>query len=135
MQDRRIPARDLEWTFMRSSGPGGQNVNKVASAAQLRFLLASNATLAPAVKQRLRHLAGRRLADDGSIVIVARTERSQEQNRRAALERLEGLVERALLEPKLRKRTAPTRASRERRIDAKKRRGAAKRGRSGSAWE
>ncbi len=110
MRDRRIPDRDLEWTFVRSSGPGGQNVNKVASAAQLRFLLASNATLAPAVKERLRRLAGRRRADDGSIVIVARTERSQEQNRRAALERLEGLVERALLEPKLRKRTAPRNA-------------------------
>jgi ribosome-associated protein len=135
MQGRRIPDRDLEWTFVRSSGPGGQNVNKVASAAQLRFLLASNVTLAPAVKQRLRRLAGRRLADDGSIVIVARAERSQEQNRRAALERLEELLERALLEPKPRKRTAPTRASRERRIDAKKRRGAAKRGRSGTFWD
>ncbi|MDE2305507.1 MAG: aminoacyl-tRNA hydrolase [Gammaproteobacteria bacterium] len=129
-----IPACDLEWTFVRSAGPGGQNVNKVASAAQLRFLLAGNQTLAEGVKQRLRRLAGRRLTADGSIVILARGERSQEQNRREALERLEELIERARVEPKPRRRTKPTKGSQERRIDTKKRRGAAKRDRR-TPWD
>ncbi len=135
MSPATIPDRDLEWTFVRSSGPGGQNVNKVASAAQLRFLLAANSTLPPEVKRRLRRLAGRRLTDDGDIVIIARGERSQERNRRDALERLEALVERARIEPKPRKRTKPTRASKERRLEAKHRRGEAKRGRTGGAWD
>jgi ribosome-associated protein len=129
-----IPDSDLEWTFIRSSGPGGQNVNKVASAAQLRFLLAANSTLAPAVKQRLRRLAGRRLADDDSILITARGERSQERNRRDARERLDELIRQALIEPKARKKTKPTRASKERRIEAKKRRGDTKTQRRAS-WD
>ena len=135
MSSATIPDRDLEWTFVRSSGPGGQNVNKVSSAAQLRFLLASNTTLPPEVKRRLRRLAGRRLTDDGDIVIIARSERSQERNRRDALERLEALVERARIEPKPRQRTKPTRASKERRLEAKRRRGVAKRGRTGGVWD
>lgn len=135
MSRSTIPERDIEWTFVRSSGPGGQNVNKVASTAQLRFLLASNTTLPPEVKRRLRRLAGRRLTDDGSIVIIARGERSQERNRRDALERLEELVERARIEPKPRQRTRPTRASKERRLEAKRRRGASKRDRTGGAWD
>ncbi|HUX74036.1 MAG TPA: alternative ribosome rescue aminoacyl-tRNA hydrolase ArfB [Steroidobacteraceae bacterium] len=135
MSEIAIAEADLEWTFIRSSGPGGQNVNKVASAAQLRFLLAANTTLAPAVKQRLRHLAGQRAAGDGSIVITARSERSQEQNRRAALQRLQALIRRALVEPKVRRKTSPTRASKERRIDAKKKRGSTKRHRRGADWD
>ncbi len=135
MNRSTIPARDIEWTFVRSSGPGGQNVNKVASAAQLRFLLAANTTLAPEVKRRLRRLAGRRLADDGSIVIIARGERSQERNRRDALERLEELIDRARIEPKPRHRTQPTRGSKERRLEAKRRRGASKRDRAGAGWD
>jgi ribosome-associated protein len=122
-----IPEEDFEWKFIRSSGPGGQNVNKVASAVQLRFLLPGNATLRPGVKVRLRRLAGRRLLDDGSILISARSERSQDQNRREALERLQGLIRAALIEPKLRKKTRPSRAARERRIESKKHRAGTKR--------
>jgi ribosome-associated protein len=130
-----IPDEELEWKFIRSSGPGGQNVNKVASAVQLRFLLPRNASLSPAVQSRLRRLAGQRLVDDGSILLSARAARSQEQNRRAALERLAELVRAALIEPKIRKKTRPTRASKERRIDAKKHRAGTKRGRSGREWD
>jgi ribosome-associated protein len=130
-----IPDEELEWKFIRSSGPGGQNVNKVASAVQLRFLLPQNASLPAAARARLRRLAGQRLVDDGTILLSARTERSQEQNRRAALERLADLVRAALIEPKIRKKTRPTRASKERRIDTKKRRAGTKRERSGRAWD
>jgi ribosome-associated protein len=130
-----IPDEELEWKFIRSSGPGGQNVNKVASAVQLRFLLPRNATLSAAVRSRLRRLAGRRLVDDGTILLTARDERSQEQNRRAALERLADLVRAALIEPKIRKKTRPTRASKERRIGAKKHRAGTKRQRSGREWD
>jgi ribosome-associated protein len=124
-----IPDEDLEWKFIRSSGPGGQNVNKVASAAQLRFLLPQNVSLPAAVKNRLRRLAGQKLIDDGSILFKSMSERSQEQNRRAAEGRLEGLIRAALVEPKIRKKTRPTKGSQERRIDSKKRRGATKQAR------
>jgi ribosome-associated protein len=130
-----IPDEELEWKFIRSSGPGGQNVNKVASAVQLRFLLPQNTSLPAAVRSRLQRLAGQRLVDDGSILLSARTERSQEQNRRAALERLADLVRAALIEPKIRKKTRPTRASKERRIDTKKHRAGTKRQRSGREWD
>ena len=130
-----IPDEELEWKFIRSSGPGGQNVNKVASAVQLRFLLPQNTSLPAAVRSRLQRLAGQRLIDDGTILLSARNERSQEQNRRAALERLADLVRAALIEPKIRKKTRPTRASKERRIDTKKRRAGTKRQRSGRGWD
>ena len=116
-----IPDADLEVAFVRSSGPGGQNVNKVASAVQLRFFLDRNVTLREDVKARLRQLAGQRLTDAGEILIVARESRSQEHNRRAAEERLLDLVRRALIAPKKRHATKPTRASRERRLDSKSR--------------
>ncbi len=122
-----IPEEELEWKFVRSSGPGGQNVNKVASAVQLRFLLPLNTSLPAPATIRLRRLAGQRLIDDGSILIIARAERSQDQNRRAALERLADLIRAALIEPKVRKKTRPTRASKERRIESKKRRASTKR--------
>ncbi len=115
-----IPDEELEWKFVRSSGPGGQNVNKVSSAVQLRFLLPRNTSLPGAVRGRLRRLAGQKLVDDGSILIAARSERSQEQNRRAALERLAELIRAALIEPKVRKKTRPTRASTERSTESKK---------------
>jgi ribosome-associated protein len=129
-----IPDEDFEWKFVRASGPGGQNVNKVSSAVQLRFLLPQNSTLPAAAQQRLRRLAGQKLNDDGSILISARSERSQDQNRREALARLEALVREALVTPKIRKKTKPTRASKERRIESKKRRSSTKRHRQ-SSWE
>jgi ribosome-associated protein len=130
-----IPDEELEWKFIRSSGPGGQNVNKVSSAVQLRFLLPVNSSLPVAARNRLRGLAGQKLIDDGSIMLSARSERSQEQNRRAALERLAQLIRAALIEPKIRKKTRPTRASKERRIESKKRRASTKRQRGRSGWE
>jgi len=116
-----IPDTDLEVAFIRSSGPGGQNVNKVASAVQLRFALEKNVTLNEDVKSRLRILAGQRLNDAGEVLIVARESRSQEQNRRNAERKLLDLVRRALVPPRKRHATRPTRASRERRLDSKAR--------------
>jgi len=133
--DVSIPDDEFEWKFIRSSGPGGQNVNKVASAVQLRFLLPRNVSLPASARNRLRRLAGQRLIDDGSILISARSERSQEQNRRDALERLAELIRAALIEPKIRKKTRPTLGSKERRIESKKRRGTTKQGRGARSWE
>jgi ribosome-associated protein len=116
-----IPDADLEVSFVRSAGPGGQNVNKVASAVQLRFALDRNATLRDDVKARLRALAGHRVTDAGDLLIVARESRSQEQNRRGAEQRLADLIRRALVVPKKRHATKPTRASRERRLESKAR--------------
>jgi ribosome-associated protein len=116
-----IPDTDLEVAFIRSAGPGGQNVNKVASAVQLRFALGRNTTLRDDVKARLRALAGQRLTDADEILITSRAQRSQEQNRRDAEERLCDLVRRALIVPKKRFATKPTRASKERRLDTKSR--------------
>jgi ribosome-associated protein len=122
---------ELEWKFIRASGPGGQNVNKVSSAVQLRFKLPFNSSIPVAARNRLRRLAGQKLLDDGNILFSARSERSQEQNRRAALERLAALIRAALIEPKIRRKTKPTKGSKERRIESKKHRGATKQGRSG----
>lgn len=127
--------RHLTWTFVRGSGPGGQNVNKVATAAQLRFDLAGTESLEPAVKERLRALAGRRVSEDGALIIVARNQRTQEANRREALERLADLVRRAQVAPKPRKATRPTRGSRERRLEGKTQRQGTKRLRSKVRWD
>ena len=112
-------AEDVSFSFVRGSGPGGQNVNKLSTTAQLRFDLVASRALHAAVKARLRLLAGHRLSADGSILIIARNQRTQEGNRREALERLHDLIGRALIEPKIRRPTRPTRASKARRLATK----------------
>ena len=121
-----IPDGDYSLAFVRASGPGGQNVNKVSSAVQLRFDLAGTQVLPLRVKARLRALAGRRVIDDGSLLILARNHRTQEANRREAEGRLAALIEEALVEPKLRRATRPTLASKKRRIEGKVRRSGTK---------
>jgi ribosome-associated protein len=130
-----IPDGDLSYAFVKASGPGGQNVNKVSSAVQLRFDMEGSTALSESVKNRLRVLAGRRLTDDGAILIIARNQRSQEHNRREALERLADLVQRALVVPKTRRATKPTRASKERRLEGKTRAQQTKRQRSRVRWD
>jgi ribosome-associated protein len=102
---------------------------------QLRFLLPRNTSLPVTARNRLRAIAGQKLVDDGSILFSARSERSQEQNRRAAAERLAALIRAAMIEPKIRKKTRPTKGSQERRIESKKRRGATKSQRGRQGWD
>jgi ribosome-associated protein len=125
-----IPESELELRFVRSSGPGGQNVNKVATAVQLRFDIAHSPSLSDDVRQRLLRLAGRRVNAGGVLVIDARRYRTQERNRRDALDRLQALLLRAALKPKPRHKTRPSRASRERTLAAKQRRAETKRRRA-----
>jgi ribosome-associated protein len=120
-QSFTIPDDELHIEFIRSSGPGGQNVNKVSTAVQLRFDALHSPTLTEPIRKRLFQIAGRRKTSEGVIVITARQFRTQEKNRLDAIQRLQKLVERAMHTPVLRRPTKPTRTSRERRIESKKR--------------
>jgi ribosome-associated protein len=124
-----IPEEELEESFLRASGPGGQNVNKVSTAVELRFDVRRSPSLPPPVRVRLARLAGRRLTKDGVLVIRADRFRTQEQNRADARARLQDLIEEASREQKPRVKTRPTKASKERRLEGKTRRAEVKKGR------
>jgi ribosome-associated protein len=122
-----IDERELQLEFIRASGPGGQKVNKVATAVQLRFDVTDSPSLPTDVRERLIRLAGKRVTEDGVLVIEARRYRTQDRNRKDAIDRLISLIRKAAVPPKPRRKTKPTVASKERRLKEKRRRSEIKR--------
>ena len=128
-----IEESELQFAFVRSSGPGGQNVNKVATAVQLRFDV-NHSSLPDEAKARLIHLAGNKMTSDGELLIEAKKFRTQEQNREDAVHRFVELVQRSFQKPKARRKTKPTAASKEKRLKEKKVRGEVKKMRQSKEW-
>jgi ribosome-associated protein len=129
-----IPEEELKIVYIRSSGPGGQNVNKVSTAAQLRFDVNTSVALDDVVRERLLRLAGKKVSRQGIITITARKYRSQSRNRQAAIARLADMIHAAATLPKKRKKTRPGKQATEHRLRQKKRRGELKRARQDRGW-
>ncbi|MEI8348284.1 MAG: alternative ribosome rescue aminoacyl-tRNA hydrolase ArfB [Pseudomonadota bacterium] len=133
-QNITIPESELEEEFIRGSGPGGQNVNKVSSCVQLRFNIQQTSAIPNHIKERLKILAAGQINGEGFLMILAREFRSREQNREAARERLVKLIRQAAIIPKKRHKTKPTKSSKEKRLSGKQKHGAKKQWRGKVSW-